>query len=172
MKKIMSILVVFVLGFVAVGCTVDDADTDKEDKKQEETKKEEKKELTYGDVIEFDGLEIVFSEPVTFATIDNQYSDLNGSEVAIVPVKITNTSDDTNGLNMFYYKVYGTSGSTLDDVSAFFDDDVAWTAGTDSLRSGASVDTLMHFIYDGNGDYYIKFDNMSEKIEVKLSIAK
>lgn len=125
-------------------------------------------ELTFDTPFEFDGLSITFGSGFTTAVLENQFSDLNGSTVLVLPMSITNNSDETKGLNMFYYKAFGPSGTQLDDVSSYFmDDDVAWMG---ELRPGASAETLMHVLYEADGDYFISFDSFAEQIEVKLPI--
>lgn len=125
-------------------------------------------ELTYGDTFEFDGLEITFGTDIKSATLVNQFSDLDGSDVIVVPMTIKNTSNETHGLNMFYYSIYGSSGTSAKDVSAYFDNDVAYAG---DMRSGASLETYMHILYDGDGDYYVEFSQFfGDTIEVKLPI--
>lgn len=104
--------------------------------------------------------------------MDNEYSDHHNAEVVKVPITVTNTSDEVNGINMFYVKMYGSQGTQLDDISAYFDDDFTWSIGSDALRSGATATAYCYFLYDGNGDYYISFDDYSDKVEIKLNITK
>lgn len=124
---------------------------------------------TFGSTITFDNLEITFGTDVTWTTVENEFSDNAGADVLAVPVTIKNVKDETNSLNMFYYKFFGSKGTELDSVAFYFDDDV-YSSG--EMRSGASIDTLFHILYDGDGDYYIEFSNFTDKIEVKLPIAK
>lgn len=131
--------------------------------------KTDSSQLTFGDKFTFDNLEITISDNISWDKVDNQFSDHNGKTVVRVPVTIKNISDDTHSLNMFYYKVYGSQGNELDSVSFLFDD-VVDKAG--DMRSGATQNTSFVFLYDGDGDYYIEFDNYKEKIEVKMHVEK
>lgn len=143
-----------------------------ENDEKEEVKKESTAPVKDNLTVKFDGLEIKFDSNVEFTTVDNQFSEHNGAEVVKAPVTVTNTTNDLNGINMFYVKIYGSQGTQLKDVSAYFDDDFVWTISSESLRGGASMSAYCYFLYDGNGKYYISFDNYSEKVEVELSINK
>ena len=125
---------------------------------------------TFGDIIEFDDLEIVFSSNITWTTVSNQFSDKNGMDVFLVPLTIKNVKDETHGLNMFYYDIYGSQGTKLDSVGSFFDNEVS-SAG--NMRSGATQEVVMAFLYDGDGEYFVEFSQLfGDTIEVKLPIEK
>ena len=70
---------------------------------------------------------------------------------------------------MFYYKVYGSSGTEAKTVTVYFDDGID-EAG--DLRSGASYTKNMYFLYDGDGKYAIEFDNWSSKVTVEFDVKK
>ena len=126
-------------------------------------------ELTFDIPFDFDGFSITFGSGYTTTVLENQYSDLNGSTIVSLPMSVTNNSDETKSLNMFYLKAFGPDGTELDDVSSYFmDDDVDWMG---ELRPGASAETIMNIPYEGNGDYYASFDSFSEQVEVRLPIA-
>lgn len=129
----------------------------------------EKDEMTFGSTFEFDGVQIQMGDTYEWVVVENQFADSNGADAIKLPITVTNLSDETHGLNMFYFTVYGSAGTKLDNISAYFDNDISWEG---EMRSGATLEAYMHILYDGDGDYYIEFDNYSEKIEVKLPIAK
>jgi predicted small secreted protein len=128
------------------------------------------KEKTFGDLIEFDDLEIVFGNEIEWTAVSNQFSDKDGMDVFLVPITIKNTKGETHGLNMFYYTLYGSHGTKLDGVGSFFDNDVD-SAG--NMRSGATVQAVMAFFYDGDGDYFVEFSQLfGDAIEVRLPITR
>lgn len=125
-------------------------------------------EISFDTPFEFDNLSISFGSGISTASIANQFSEHSGETAVALPITITNNSDETKGLNMFYYKAFDPSGAQLDDISSYFTDtDIAWAG---DARSGASISSTMHILYTGPGDYYIEFDNYRDKIEVKLPI--
>ena len=146
-----------------------DYDYDYDDEEEEDTSTDTG---VYGfdDTFTFDDLEITFGRDYTFTTISNQYSDYYGKDIVRVPVTVTNKSTETHGLNMFYYNIYGTSGSKTNNVSTWFSDDSLDYAG--DLRSGASYTKYIYFVYDADGTYVFEFDNYSEEVEVELEITK
>ena len=133
-----------------------------------EPKPDQKKDKTFGDLIEFDDLDIVFGNDIAWTAVSNQFSDKNGEEVFLVPITVKNTKDETHGLNMFYYTQFGSQGTKLDSIGHFFDNEIG-SAG--DMRSGAVQESVMAFLYDGDGDYYVEFSTMFGKaIEVRLPI--
>ena len=72
---------------------------------------------------------------------------------------------------MFYYKFFGSKGNELDSVGSYFSDEGDIDSAKE-MRPGSSQNTHMHILYDGDGDYYINFDNFHEKLEVKIPIVK
>ena len=136
--------------------------------KSPEPSKDPNRELTFGDLVEFDDLEIVFGNEIIWSKIENSYSDHNDEDVFLVPITVKNTKNETYGLNMFAYTQFGSKGTTLDSIGYYFDDEVD-SMGT--MRPGALKDSYMAFLYDGDGDYYLEFDAFfGDKVEVALPI--
>lgn len=170
MKKFLSLFLILGMMFSLVGCGSEDEANAKEKTEQKEEKKED---LSFGSTVEFEGCEITFNEPAEFIVFDNEFSDLHGSEIVKVPVTVKNVSDEVSGINMFYVKVYGSQGVQVDDVSTYYmEDDMLFTAGTDSLQPGAQINTFFHFVYDGNGEYIIKLEAFDGATNIKLPINK
>ena len=125
---------------------------------------------TFGDVVEFDDLEITFIDDVAWSTIDNEFSDINGAVVFFAPIVVKNMKNETHGLSLFYYTQYGSKGTGLDNVGFYFDGEVAFAG---DMRPGATQETFMSFLYDGDGDYYVEFSELfGDTVEVKLPIKK
>lgn len=76
----------------------------------------------YNEPFIFDNLEITINEDYIFDTIKNRYSDNNGKTVVGLSITVKNLSNETHGLNMFYYDIYGTEGTEVDTMNAYFDD--------------------------------------------------
>ncbi len=122
------------------------------------------------DNISFDGFRISFDteRAMNVFTIDNQFSELYGRKVYAVPITIENTGSETKGINMFYVKAFGPSGTELDSVFAYF------TEAQDfykEMRSGTKHQTSYYMLDDGSGEYCIVFKNFTEEKELKVNIA-
>ncbi len=130
---------------------------------------EQSKEYTFGDTFTFDNLEVTIGTELYWSSVQNRFSDLNGAEVLELPITVKNLGSETHQLNPFYITMFGSKGTELDSVSTYFDNDVL-SAG--DMRTGAQTDTFLHIVYDGDGDYFLEFDNYSEQIDVKLSVQK
>jgi hypothetical protein len=126
-------------------------------------------EFTLGDTFVFDSLEITFGADYKWIVWENSFSDLNGSDVVGVPITVKNLKDETHGLSMFKYTIYGSNGTKSAGGSFYIDDNID-IAG--DMRSGATQEAFMYILYDGDGDYYIEFDDWRNKIEVRIPIEK
>lgn len=123
--------------------------------------------VALGDTFIFDDLEITFGTEINWTTLSNQFSDFNGRDVFYIPVTVTNISDGTHGLNTFWGTVFGIDGTRLENISFYFNDDIA-LAG--NMRSGATQTAYWHFLYEGSGDYVIEFDDFSQQVELVITI--
>lgn len=119
-------------------------------------------------VLVFDNMEMTLSmENIFFTKIENEHSELYGQPVVAVPMTVKNCGDETNSLNHYYAHYYGSQGIEMDLVILFFDDDMDIYT---SLRPGASIEGNFYMLYDGDGDYYIRFSNFSEDKEIAVPV--
>ncbi len=156
-------------GEASSGASAQSADAGESADAGKSAKEEKKPEAkpTLGSTIEFDDLSITFGTELSTAVLENQFSDLNGSTVVSVPVSITNHKEETHSLNMFYVEEFGSQGTELDTCYTYFDD--IRMAG--EMRPDATMEGALYFLYDGDGTYYISFDNFKEKVEVEIPVA-
>ena len=123
-----------------------------------------------GDTFEFDNLMLTINPSYTFDIIKNDLSDINGYTVIKLPITIKNISkDNSNCLNMFFYSVLGSKGIKVDSASAYFNDSADFA---NELQPNEEYNKYLYFVYDGDGNYKIEFDNLSEKIQVDFEIIK
>ncbi len=162
-----------------VGCTsvlvtsINDSVNETKDKVEDDNpffdNDDSDKEYTLGETFKFDGLEITLDTKYSFTKVDNQFSDLDGRTVVRLGATIKNISDEKNRINMFYINYFGSEGTELDSVSAYFDNSVEYAG---ELKPGASYNKYFYFLYDGNGEYEISFDNYSEEVTAEFNITK
>jgi hypothetical protein len=126
-------------------------------------------ELTLGSTFNFDDLEITIGESLNWVKLTNSYSEYNNADVIEIPIKVKNLKDETHGLSFVYCSFYGSKGTKLEDVGAYFDND-AFKAN--KMRTGATREAHMHILYDGDGDYFLEIDNISDKFEIKIPVKK
>lgn len=162
-----------IIGYILLNKTLNNANeiinnvsntTDSNDKKYTS-----KNEYGFNETFEFDGLEITIGSEYKFTTVNNRYSEYNNQVTIKLPITVKNISQETTGLNMFYYDVYGSQGTEVKSLNSYFDENID-DAG--DLRSGASYTKYIYFLYDGNGKYDIEFDNWSEHKVVEFNITK
>ena len=119
---------------------------------------------------EFNDLELTVGSDYEITTVNKSYSSYNGKEVVKLPITVKNLSDEDNHLNMFYYTVIGPNEEKVSTTVSIYFDDACDYAG--DLESGESYDKYLYFIYDGDGEYTIKFDNYTDKKTIKFKIEK
>lgn len=124
---------------------------------------------TLGNTFTFDGFTITIGRSYSFSTVNNQFSEYNGQYAILLPVTVTNNNSETDHLNMFCYDFFGSKGTELPSVAAYFDDSIDWAG---DLRSGSTYTKNMCILYDGNGTYSIEFDNYSEKVNVEFTVSR
>lgn len=117
----------------------------------------------------FDDLEITIGSSYSFVAIDNHYSEHHNSSVVKLPVTIKNLKDETHSLNMFYFNLFGSKGTELDNIASYFDDSIDYAG---DLRTGASYTKYFYLLYDGDGTYSIEFDDLTNKITIDIDIKK
>ena len=174
-KKILGILLIGIITIGLAGCDSEKNTNNSSNNynnsynESNNTNTTQNKKYSLGDTITFDGLELTFDTNYTFVTIENRFSDKNGQSVIKLGVTVKNISEGKNSLNMFYYDLFGSKGTELDSVSAYFDEAVDYAG---DLKPGASYKTYFYILYDGNGNYSIDFDNYSQELSVEFNITK
>ena len=141
-----------------------------DDTSDSESKQNYEKNPKLNEMFVFDDLEITLGSDISFTKIKNKYSENNGKDVVKMPITVKNIKNETHGLNMFYYNIYGSQGTEADNVASYFDKDSIDYAG--DLRPGSTYTKYLYFIYDGNGEYAIEFDDWENKITIEFSIEK
>lgn len=165
LKNILLIFTLFLLVTIVSGCSTDpkniinNASSDIVDQKDT---------ISLNELFTFDDLELTLGN-VSFTSIKNSFSEDNGKTVVKVPITVKNVSSETHSLNMFYYHAFGSQGTQLDNESAYFDDSVDFAG---DLRSGASYTKYLYFLYDGDGDYSIEFDDFETEVTVEFKVKK
>ena len=130
-----------------------------------------------GDTFIFDDFEISIGDNVEWVVIEHydEESPLHGADAVRVPIIFTNLSDETRRFSLFALTVYGAEGVGLPNISnILWRDEWMDAAAAPDMRSGATIsDRYLHFLYDGDGYYYISFDIWSEATrEVEIYITR
>lgn len=165
-KKILGLLLILVITFGVTACG-DNGKSNNSNKENNAATKNSKYKL--GDTFEFDGLQFKLASTYSFAKIENEFSDYNGKDVIKIGVTVKNVSKEKHSLNMFYYDLFGSKGTELDIITAYFDDAIDYAG---DLKPDASYDTNFYILYDGDGKYSIDFDNFTNKLSVEFDITK
>ena len=91
-----------------------------------------------------------------------------GSVVIAIPIHLENNSDGSRVLSPLYCKIVDPSGTTQDDLTSTYADDVL---NSGSLYSGSSRDGVIHVVYHGAGTYALKLDNLlgvKEELDITM----
>ena len=112
--------------------------------------------LIYGNIIEFDNLEITVGTEASFTTISEKYSSDDRKTVIKIPIKVKNLKDMPHYLKSYYYKVFGPDGTEIETFNyGYFDDSIDSKNG--SLLPECSYTKNMYAEYTGDGKYSIVF---------------
>lgn len=141
-KKLSILLSVLALSIVLLACGSDNDRT-----------------AELGDTFQFDGsnglVELTFEDNISFTHINNQFSELDGELVIVLPVTMTNIGDDVASLNLFDVTEFGSQGTSLESIDFLVDgDDIRWGS---EILPGASLESYFHLLYDGSGQYMVRF---------------
>lgn len=117
----------------------------------------------------FDNLAIKFNNDYEFIMIDDEYPEYSGKSIIKLPVTITNLSNEDYKLNILYYNVSNSLGTSVKNLNIYFDNNVDYA---DKLKSGESYTKYMYFIYEDDDTYIVEFKNSDELIKVELPINK
>ncbi|MBR2836125.1 MAG: PASTA domain-containing protein [Coriobacteriales bacterium] len=115
-----------------------------------------------GQTVRFDGFVIGLYD--VYTTVQ----DYSGTLYIRVPLALGNENDKTDSINMFYVSYFGSHGTEIDIPYFSFDDEIS-TFG--DLRPGAATEVAAYLKYDGDGMYYITFDNWSETAEIAVPVS-
>ncbi|MCL1903376.1 MAG: hypothetical protein FWF94_03050 [Oscillospiraceae bacterium] len=119
-------------------------------------------ELTIGDAINVEYLEITFGIEVEVVK-ENPYSSKNNVKL---PIKIKNLKDDSYEFTPWKFTYFGSRGGEVEDKGYLFEDKIVKS----KLRSGAEVLYSLYFAYDGDGDYYVEFVILNNKVELRVPV--
>ena len=112
--------------------------------------------------------EILVSDHVSFAIINNDWSDYHLKEVVTFPVTVKNIGvENQTFLIDVSVTGYGSKGTEVAEVSYYFVDD-----NYVKIRPNASITLQMSFIYDGNGIYALEFDDWFNSAVIETAIVK
>jgi len=114
--------------------------------------------LSFGSTFEWQDLQITFGDDVQWATIDNMLSDYDGEYYFAIPILIENITDSTQTWSPSDMTFFGSNGTESSSIWLWIDYNAS-PLGTD-IRSGGVLNTYVHFLYDGDGNYFIEFSRL------------
>lgn len=117
-------------------------------------------EFSLGERFVFDDLEIVIIDDIEWATIIWPGSNLDGREVMIFPITVTNMGDSANNIGLGNVTIFGSAGIELENLGFSLLEDSVLRAG--DIRPGATLNSIIHVLYDGDGEYVIEFSAWRE----------
>ena len=121
-------------------------------------------EFTFGEVMVIDDLEITFSDDLDWGTVDARWSDLHGEVVFAIPVTVTNIGDSANSFP-WSTTAFGPNGLEL--TNPRIDDDVARSG---DILPGATLNGILHVLFDGYGDYVIRISTFREEVYLLFTL--
>jgi len=126
--------------------------------------------LTLGSTFEFDNMRITLGDTIGWTDVDASWSNLNRQPVFYIPITITNISRSSNRLYGWMVTLFGPDGLRLDEVDFYFDNDVF--NGRNDMRPGATLNSYLHILYTGDGEYVIELNDWDYNLEVIFQIRR
>jgi hypothetical protein len=126
---------------------------------------------TFGDSFGFDGFNVsIGNELDEFKIVDNQFSEHDGKNIVVLPITVTNVSNDIRLFNSMYMTIYAPDGTQTKHFGILFMADDVFGVG--KMMAGGTATTSIHFEYKGDGDYFIEFNNMNVSGIAKIPVKK
>lgn len=163
MKKIFAILLITVISFSFAACR-----SYEPIQNSVSTTENNKNKSNSTSSITFDGFEISLGLDVEVFVFEEKYSSHNGKDLIKIPFAIKNVKGESNSLNFWEIKFFGPDGIEIDDMNYNFDDSFK----SEKMRNEAEINCFLYFLYNGDGDYYVEFNDFLNKEEIKISVIK
>ena len=128
--------------------------------------------LALGATFELDDFIIALGDTIGWTTVDRDWSDFYGRDVFYLPITLTNLSAETRAAHSLFVRAFGPNGLELDRIGWDFQNDL-FSAG--HMRPGAILESYMHILYEGEGEYVLEFVNwdwQSDDIEVIFQVQR
>jgi len=125
-----------------------------------------------GETFKFDHLGITLGTEVTWDEVENELTEYNGEAVFQIPMTVVNTSEVTHRLDVTSFRQFGPDGERLAMLGPFFDNAIGFV---DGIEPGTTQEAYMHFLFVGNGEYIVEFQNRnepSERVKVSMNVER
>ena len=116
----------------------------------------------------FNDLEITVSDKITIDTVKTEDSKQKGKEIISLPVTIRNLKSTPKALGTINFEFTGPTGSKLPPVSDNLEDTSIDYVG--KLEAGEVINKNFNLLYEGDGNYTIKFNSYYEKTNLDFNI--
>ncbi len=146
-----------------VTCECDNEDEN--DIKDDETI--ENQVYAFNETFSFDNYEISINDDYSFEVIDNEYSDYNGKTVVKLPITIKNNYIEARIFDIYSYDIYSFQDRIVDNASSYFEESIDHGS---ILEPNETYLRYFYFIYEGDGEYIVKFEKGNEHILVEIKI--
>ena len=115
-------------------------------------------EFALNETFIFDDLEITIIDYIEWSVINDRWSNLHGRHIMILPVTVRNVGNLANSLNSEDVTMFGPDGIQLESLGFATTEDSVIRTG--DFRPGAGIESIIHVLYDGDGEYVIEFSNL------------
>ena len=111
-------------------------------------------EFSLGETFIVDNMEVTVIDDIYWGILEDEQLDFDGRYVMVLPVTVRNIGESTN--NVFIEGTYGPDGIEQEPLGIWISADIVhvWDIGV-----GVTVNSSIHILYDGDGEYSIGFRN-------------
>ena len=126
-----------------------------------------KTEFVLGETLTVEGVEITIADIVSWGTVLNSWSDLQGEHYFYLPVTLRNVSDESKSFP-WDFDIFGPAGNALANVVWDIDEEDITRSG--DVLPGASTMGNLHVLYVGDGDYVLQFKDWEFGDELRVTV--
>ena len=126
--------------------------------------------ISLGTDFMFDNVSMNVGSDYSYSTIVNEDTIYNGRIVISIPITIINNKNSDYYFNPNAYYLYGPNENELNNVSKYFSN--TSVDYSEVLKPNNSFVKYIYMLFDGNGQYIIRFKNQDEVININFVINK
>ncbi|MCL2827582.1 MAG: DUF4352 domain-containing protein [Oscillospiraceae bacterium] len=125
-------------------------------------------EFTLGETFEFDGLEITFSEVISFARVQDRISDHHRAYAFYIPTTVVNVGEASNRLSEWIFTIFSPDGRSVNPLNWEFEDTSILNQG--DILPGAEKSGNLYILYVEDGEYVIEFSDFETTLTVRFEM--
>ena len=123
-----------------------------------------------GEMFEFYELEITIGDDISWGRINAYWTENEGVYYFYLPVTFTNIGETSDGLSRWDFDIFGPNGISLEEIDWYVDGPSIETSR--DVRPGMTMETYLHILFDGDGEYIIELHGMYTMTSITFNVSR